>query len=185
MKKKKIKTVLYVFIPILLIGMVLWEVVLCNIVPLTRRNFKSFDDFLQKTECPFFAESLPDSASGLSYYNHSGWFVKVSGYNCILSEEDYSDWKEQAFKRYCSYNTKAITEFYQYTEGKKLYIDELKEKELNFVFDFCNSENSDYYIFSEIKENSTSHKYHYGIICNDKANEIVEFYYVNSNSNSF
>lgn len=55
---------------------VLWAVALKDIVPMTKQKFNGYSDFREKVECPFFADSLPESAEKAKYYQHSGWLKK-------------------------------------------------------------------------------------------------------------
>lgn len=182
--KKKIKVIIYIMAVVSFVFAVLWAVALKDIVPMTKQKFNGYSDFREKVECPFFADSLPESAEKAKYYQHSGWFKKTCGYSAILSYEDYCEWKKNSEERYHLYNTNAVTEFYQYSsyDKKSLYSFFPEEDELGFLNDFCSNDKSNYYIFSEIREYNSAYDYHYGIICNDNKNEIIEFYYKNSNT---
>ena len=66
--KKIIKVIIYIMAVVSFVFAVLWAVALKDIVPMTKQKFNGYSDFREKVECPFFADSLPESAEKAKYY---------------------------------------------------------------------------------------------------------------------
>ena len=186
--KTKHKKILWITIPLIIIGIFAWDIFLKDIVPMSRHNFKDFKSFRAESGSPFFSEELPGSATDVEYYWHSGWFIKTSGYRARLSADDYDKWKKAAELRYNGYRSSATTEYYKYDDNlseKKIDLKKLGDDGIGFAEGLCGDSAENCYVFLSVKSYSSVYRYYFGIICNDDTNEIIEFYYKNSNSNSF
>lgn len=189
MEKKKSNKIIIILIIIgaVLAGIVTAILFMSGFASVTKKSFKSYSAFKEKSESTSFAAEMPQSSENVAYYFHSGTFKKKSCYRMKLSDSDYKQWKKEADERYLSYMTPAVTESFIHSEGvdaKAVDISQLEDNDARFVTDMF-TENDGYCLYSYIKKDSSVYKYYFGIICNDTTNEVIEFYIKDSNSNAF
>lgn len=60
------------------IGM--FYILFVEIVPVTRRHFLSYQDFLKRADFATFEGELLESARNIKYYSYEGFLVVKSGY---------------------------------------------------------------------------------------------------------
>ncbi len=144
--------------------------------PYCRRLFWGYEDFIGETKKTFFQRDLPDSADDMEYYLYKDMECEKYGYHVTLSEEAYNAVKEERAAHYDMSELKGKLTCDR--EENRQYVDwqQLSEKGIDFLKENLVQENADcYYILRSVQMGSGEDYLYNGVLCNDKACEIIEF----------
>ena len=153
------------------------------LVPTVKYDFNSYDEF--KIYSPLYLEQLPASAHEIKYYYWEVGFIasSKSAISYLVSDEDYDRHKQNIINNYILYSqnpNRKGTKYYEYNDYSELLINSsLYSKELEYIENLIDINSKDYYLLVFFS-NEYSVRNLYGVIVNDKDNEIVEFHYYRS-----
>lgn len=173
-----------VIIPLILVFgtafIVTFVYIIMPLLPATRHRYKDYKTFRQKTRTEFLTDVMPDSAEP-EYYYHSLLFNRESGYRVQLSDNDYDLLKKDAQERYLS-NKKT------WTQSGSLYIgssdgaagvpdySEFEKEGLGFIKEDLVRSDEGFYLLYDFEIDNSEMNDRFGMMCNDKTNEIIEYY---------
>lgn len=181
MKKKKIIIVLTPLIVIFTAALAITFIfVIMPLLPTTKHKFKDYRTFRQKANTAYLAETMPQSAEP-DYYYHSAFFSKQAGYRVQLANADYELFKKDAQERYLSYESDHKTNGSLYTgssDGSSNLPEKLgfRDEELDFINDRLLRSDEGFYLLYELSFDDNTIDCIVGTMCNDKTNELIEFY---------
>lgn len=153
--------------------------VILPLLPVTKHRYKDYETFRQKTGTSYITDIMPISAEP-EYYYHSVIFNKQSGYRVQLADDDYNRLKKDAQERYLSYEKK--------WEKGSLYVggsdgaasvpdhSNFKNEGLGFIKDELIRSDDGFYLLYDFRRSDGTVNYRVGMMCNDKTNELIEFY---------
>ena len=156
------------------VGVYTFSTIAKDIIPITRTQFRSYQEFSNNAEWTVYAPILPKSAYNIYYYYYEGFFSDRNGYHASFSSEDYEAMKLNCLHRY-------LPDFegtYCYDGETKNYLDreQIKKMKVDYLDQLLPVENDNGQFYNFISEVSDSGEvYHYRtVLCNDDTFEIVE-----------
>lgn len=179
-KNKKYKKIFFAIILLYAISFIVTFVfVILPLLPVTKHSYKDYETFRHETGTRFLTDMMPASAEP-EYYFHSVLFSKQSGYRVQLADDDYDRLKEEAQERYLSYKK-------SHEKTGSLYIggsdgaaapdySKLENEGLGFIKDELIRSDDGFYLLYDFRIDDSEVNYRSGMMCNDKTNEIIEFY---------
>lgn len=173
-----------VIIPLILVFatafIVTFVFIIMPMIPITRHSYKDYKAFRQKTNTLYLTDIMPDSAEP-EYYYHPFLLNKQSGYRVQLSDEDYDLLKKDAQERYLYHK--------QHNEKNgSLYIgssseaagapdySEFEKDGLGFIKEELVRSDDGFYLLYAFEIDDSEVNYRFGMLCNDKTNELIEYF---------
>lgn len=173
-KKTKKRISLFSKIIILLFGMwVLWGIWILGLnelFPYTKRNFVSYEDFLDKTD-NYYPDVQPASADEIQYYYYEGKFDDFSAVAFTVDAEDF----ERLSERYIEWFEKDHGSCDVRYENQALSENFIKEENLDFLKDMMDGDCSDYIIVEYMGSGNSEIKTMEGAIGNVSTGRFIIF----------
>ncbi|MCM1090236.1 MAG: hypothetical protein NC092_01265 [Butyrivibrio sp.] len=193
--RKKIERVLdmvfiilkWIFLITVFMGFLGVFVFLKEFTPVTRKNFKNYQVYLDDRRVResygsfYFKEELPIDAEDVKYYSEYAIFKCVTAYSMILPQNTYMDFKESRINYYAEEADcqECCSLLYAYHDDGYQYIDDSEwyDTKLDYVDNVLHKleGRQQYYLAVLMKTNTGKGECYSGIIANDSDSEIIEF----------
>ena len=169
---------------------IFWDGFLVDYIPYTKTNFRSYEEFRERTH-NYFPDALPSSARDIKYYFYEGKLDEFYAVGFTADMQDYEEIKNHYAEYFEEFRKKRPHVSFLNGESFESYIQKyepsdryknlevspnfIQEENLDFLNDMMNDNISNYIIIDYIGGENTERKTISGVIVNEGAGEIIIF----------